>query len=151
MSEKKRKRPLRFFNEAVEYIDKFDTHDLVIEEDKMLLRKADCNSTFLRDEMINELNNLRNIIKNNPDLKIKALSEKEKEVFYNFIKYYRVCPICGNQNHFFNLKQIFFDEDKKLVITELIRLMTLDNRKLRKINLQFGVPCCNCYKHFLEK
>ncbi|MFW9880280.1 MAG: hypothetical protein ACFFG0_44975 [Candidatus Thorarchaeota archaeon] len=146
MNKKKKKKPLRFFNEAVEYIDKFD-----ITENTMFLGTTNHNSTFLRDEMINELNNLRNLIKNNPDLKIKALSEKEKEIFYNFIRFYRFCPICGNQNHFFNLKQIFFDEDKKLVITELIRLMTLNSRKLKKINLQFGVPCCNCYKHFLEE
>ena len=101
--------------------------------------------------MINELNNLRDVIRNNPDLKIKALSEKEKEIFYNFIKYYRVCPICGNQNHFFNLKQIFFDEDKKLIITELIRLMTIDNRRLRKYKLHLGLPCCNCYNNILNE
>ncbi|MFX0022269.1 MAG: hypothetical protein ACFE9S_08070 [Candidatus Hermodarchaeota archaeon] len=143
MNEKKNNTRLKFFNEAVEYIDKFDSQEL-----KNPFAPVNNNSTFLRDEMINELNNLREIIRNNPDLKIKALSDKERKVFYNFIKFYRICPICGNQNHFFNLKKIFFDDDKKIVIEELIRLMTLDKKTIRRINLQLGVPCCNCYKQF---
>ena len=151
MKVNKKKKPLRFFNEAVEYIDKFDTQDLVIEENAIPLITRDNNSTFLRDEMINELNNLRELIRNNPDLKIKALSKKERDVFYDFIKFYRVCPLCGNPNHFFNLKKLFFDEDKKFVIEELIRLMTMNIGKIKKINFQFGVPCCNCYKQFLEE
>jgi hypothetical protein len=151
MTDIKKKTPLRFFNEAVEYIDKFDNQDLINQENTDHINLINDNSTFLRDEMLNELNNLREIIRNNPDLKIKTLSENEREVFYNFVKFYKDCPICGNQNHFFNLKQIFFDEEKKNVIEELIRLMTLNRGKLKKINLQFGVPCCNCYKQFLIK
>lgn len=151
MKENNKNRPLRFFNEAVEYLDKFNTQDLVIEVNTTNLGRRDHNSTFLREEMINELNNLREIIRNNPDLKIKALSKKERDCFYNFIKFYRFCPLCGNPNHFFNLKKIFFDEDKKFVIEDLIRLMAINKGKLKKINLQFGVPCCNCYKQFLEE
>ncbi|MFX0039707.1 MAG: hypothetical protein ACFFCY_16450 [Promethearchaeota archaeon] len=151
MSEKRKKVPLRFFNEAVEYIDKFDNQDLIIQDNINSITPITNNSTFLRDEMLNELNNLREIIRNNPDLKIKALSEKERELFYKFVKFYKDCPICGNQNHFFNLKQLFFDEEKKVVIEKLIRLMTLNSRRLKKINLQFGVPCCTCYKQFLTE
>ncbi|MFX1390989.1 MAG: hypothetical protein ACFE9Z_13070 [Promethearchaeota archaeon] len=151
MSEKKKKKPLRFFNEAVEYIDKFQTQDLVIEGNQFNLRVANHNSNFLRDEMINELNNLRELIRNNPDLKIKALSKKERDIFYRFIKFYRICPLCGNPNHFFNLKKIFFDEEKKIIIKELIKLMTLENSKLTSFKLQYGVPCCNCYKLFMDK
>lgn len=151
MREKKKKKPLRFFNEAVEYIDKFDTIDMLIEENTVPLELKDYSSNFLRDEMLNELNNLRNIIKNNPDLKLKALSKAEKQIFENFIKFYSKCPICGNLNHFFNLKRVFFDDDKKLLIKELIRLMTLNNRKIKKYKLQLGVPCCNCYKNFYDE
>ncbi len=149
MSEKKKNTRLKFFNEAVEYIDKFDNQELKNQEIIRPFASVDDNSIFLRDEMINELNNLREIIRNNPDLKIKALNDKEREIFYNFIKFYRVCPICGGTNHFFNLKKIFFDDDKKIVIEELIRLMTLDKKNLKKININLGVPCCNCYKQFL--
>lgn len=150
MREKKKKKTLRFFNEAVEYIDKFDTQDILIEEATIPLNRRSPNSNFLRDEMLNELNNLRNIIRDNPDLKIEKLSEKEKEIFYDFIKFYRICPLCGNPNHFFNLKKIFFDDNKKLLIQQLIRLMTLKSSKLRKYHLHLGVPCCNCYKNLIE-
>ena len=151
MREKKKKKRLRFFNEAVEYIDKFDTIDMNIEDNTVPLELRDYSSNFLRNEMLNELNNLRNIIKNNPDLKLKALTKAEKQIFQNFIKFYSKCPICGNLNHFFNLKRVYFDDDKKLLIKELIRLMTLNNRKIKKYKLQLGVPCCNCYKNFYEE
>ena len=151
MDEKKKKKGLRFFNEAVEYIDKFDAQNILIEETTIPFDVRHYNSNFLRDEMLNELNNLRNIIRENPDLKLKALSEADKQIFRNFIKFYSHCPICGNHNHFFNLKQVFFDEDKKLLIKELLRLMTLNKRKLKKFNLHLGVPCCNCYKNFYKE
>jgi len=151
MREKKKKKPLRFFNEAAEYIDKFDTLGILIEESRVPFEIRNFNSNFLRDEMINELNNLRDLIRNNPDLKIEKLSKEERDIFYNFIKWARICPICGNQNHFFNLKRLFFDEEKKFLIKELLRLMTLNSRKLKKFNLQLGIPCCNCYKNTFEE
>ncbi len=151
MSEKKEKKPLRFFNEAVEYIEKFDTQGILIEESRVPLEIRNYNSNFLRDEMINELNNLRDLIRNNPDLKIEKLSKEERDIFYSFIKFASVCPVCGNSNHFFNLKRLFFDEEKKFLVKELLRLMTLNSRKLKKFNLQLGIPCCNCYKNFFEE
>ncbi|MFW9999345.1 MAG: hypothetical protein ACFE9Q_07990 [Candidatus Hodarchaeota archaeon] len=151
MKEKIKNKPLRFFNEAVEYIDKFDNQEIFMEESRVPLDVRNYNSNFLRDEMINELNNLKELIRNNPDLKIEKLSKEERDTFYKFIKWAKICPICGNQNHFFNLKRLFFDEEKKSLVKEMIRLMTLDNRKLRAFNLLLGVPCCNCYKIFFEK
>ena len=151
MRKKKKKKPLRFFNEAVEYIDKFDTIDMFIEDNTVPLELIDYSSNFLRDEMLNELNNLRNIIKNNPDLKLEALSKAEKQIFQNFIKFYSKCPICGNLNHFFNLKRVFFDDDKKLLIKELIRLMILQRSGTSTKDFQLGIPCCNCYKNFYEE
>ncbi len=151
MSEKKKKRPLRFFNEAVEYIEKFDTQGILIEESRVPLEIRNYNSNFLRDEMINELNNLRDLIRNNPDLKIEKLTKEERDIFYKFISFARICPLCGNENHFFNLKRLFFDEEKKILVKELLRLMTLNSRKLKNFNLQLGIPCCNCYKNFFEE
>ncbi|UCD01951.1 MAG: hypothetical protein JSV23_02725 [Promethearchaeota archaeon] len=150
MSRKKKKNALRFFNEAVEYIDRYDTRDILIEETTIPLNIRSPNSNFLRDEMLNELNNLRNIIRDNPDLKIEKLSDEEKEIFYDFIKFYRICPLCGNPNHFFNLKKVFFDENKKILIKQLIRLMTLKSNKLKNYHLHLGVPCCNCYKNLIK-
>ncbi len=151
MHEKKKNNPLRFFNEAIEYIDKFDTSEINIEENTVTLEIGDNNSNFLRDEMLNELDNLRNIIKNNPDIKIQALTKAEKQLFQEFMKFYSKCPICGNLNHFFNLKCAYFDENKKILVKELLRLMTINSIKLNKFNLRLGIPCCKCYKNFYEK
>ncbi|MFW9901523.1 MAG: hypothetical protein ACFFDY_09550 [Candidatus Thorarchaeota archaeon] len=151
MSEKKENNPLRFFNEAVEYIDKYDSQEIFTAENRVPLENRDYNSNFLRDEMINELNNLKDLIKNNPDLKIEKLTKEERETFYQFINWARICPLCGNSNHFFNLKRLFFDEDKKFLVKEMLRLMTLNSRKLSKYNLHLGIPCCNCYKQFFEE
>lgn len=151
MRGKNKGKPLKFFNEAVEYIDKFDTQEIMNEENRVPLETRDFNSNFLRDEMINELNNLKDLIRNNPDLKIEKLTKEERETFYQFINWARICPLCGNSNHFFNLKRLFFDEDKKFLVKELLKLMTLNNKKLKNFNILLGVPCCNCYKTFLEE
>ncbi len=147
MQDKINKKELRFFNEAAEYIDKFDNSEILINGNENLHRNT---SNLLRDSMLNELNNLKTIIESNPDLKLKKLSDSEKKVFKKFIKFYSTCPICGNFNHYFNLKQLFFDDNKKSLIEELIRLMTLKRRRLTKLNLHLGVPCCNCYKNVIE-
>jgi len=146
MPEKINKKELRFFNEAAEYIDKFENPEILINENENLHRKT---SNLLRDSMLNELNNLKNIIESNPDLKLKKLSDSEKKVFKKFIKFYSTCPICGNFNHYFNLKQLFFDDNKKSLIKELIRLMTLKRSRLTKLNLYLGVPCCSCFKNMI--
>ena len=143
MEEKREKNALLFFNEALEYYDKSTNQDILINEHVSVNR---LNTNYLRNTMLNELNNLREIIINNPDLKIEALSDKDKEKFHKFISYYEKCPICGNLNHSFNLKQLFFDESKKTLIKELIRLMNIKSKKFRGYNLNLGVPCCNCFK-----
>lgn len=143
MDEKKEKHTLLFFNEAIEYFDKFTDQDILLNEP---IRENRFNTNFLRNTMLNELNNLKNIIENNTDLKIEALSDTEKEIFHKFISFFKKCPICGNPNHHFNLKQLFFDENKKNLIRELIRLMNIKNKKFRRYNLNLGVPCCNCFK-----
>lgn len=137
---------LKFFNEAAEYLEKFNTKDIVLDKE---LREDKPNANYLRDEMLIELNNLRNIIANNPDLKIESLTKEEKEIFFEFVKFYRLCPICGNQNHYFNLKQIFFNKEKRILKQELIRLMNYKNTKLKNYNLNLGVPCCDCYKKMI--
>ncbi|MFX0036818.1 MAG: hypothetical protein ACFE9I_14405 [Candidatus Hermodarchaeota archaeon] len=147
MQDKIIKKELRFFNEAAEYIDKFDNSEIIIHQNEHLHRNA---SNLLRDSMLNELNNLKNIIESNPDLKLKKLSDSEKKIFKKFTKFYSTCPICGNFNHYFNLKQLYFDDNKKSLIEELIRLMTLKRSRLLKLNLHLGVPCCNCFKNMTE-
>lgn len=148
MEEKREESTLLFFNEAIEYIDKFSNQDSIVDDP---VRENRFNTNFLRNSMLNELNNLKDIIENNPDLKIEALSDEDKEKFHKFISFYKKCPICGNPNHYFNLKQLFFDESKKNLIRELIRLMNFKNKKFRRYNLNLGVPCCKCFKKMTQE
>lgn len=99
----------------------------------------------LRELMLQELDNLKNLILNNPDKKFNALSEEEKKEYNRFISYYSTCPICGQRNHFSNLKNFFFDEEKQSLRKKLIRLMNYRN-PFKKFNINFGIPCCDCYK-----
>lgn len=149
MSEKKKNKRLPLFYKAIEYFDKSDTQKILISEKLNNLENRRINTTLLRDEMLNELNNLRNLIDNNPDLKLKVLSKKEKEFFSSFIKFYQICPICYQYNHYRNLKKLYFDEDKRELKEKLIKFMNLRSKKLKKINLSFGIPCCNCYKNLM--
>jgi len=150
MSEKQKNKPLPLFYKAIEYFDKSDSEEIQISEKLNNLVNRRVNTTLLRDEMLNELNNLRNLIDNNPDLKLKTLSKKEKEYFSHFIKFYQICPICYQYNHYHNLKKLYFDEDKRELKENLIRFMNLRSKKLNKINLSFGIPCCNCYKKLMS-
>lgn len=148
MEDKREKSTLLFFNEAEEYFDKFDNQDIIINEP---VRENRFNTNFLRNAMLNELNNLKEIIENNPDLKIEALSDENKEKFHKFINYYKKCPICGGPNHYFNLKQLFFNESKKKLIRDLIRLMNVKDKKFKRYNLTLGVPCCNCFEKIIQE
>lgn len=142
---KRRNKKLIFFNDAVEYFDKFDTQEVFI--DRRGNRAANLtNPNQLRDQMLNELNNLKDLIANNPDLKFKALSEQQKNFFYDFINFYSTCPLCGALNHYGYLKRFYFDESSTSIKHKLIRLMKLKNKLLKNFNVNFGIPCCNCFK-----
>ena len=130
-----------YFKEALEYYNKFDILDFNFDQEINHL-----NPNQLRDEMINELNNLREIISNHPDLKYQNLPEDQKQCFNEFIKTYSTCPLCGEYLHFFNLKKVFFDEDKQVIRDNLIKIMNSENKKLKKFSLSIGIPCCKCYK-----
>jgi hypothetical protein len=140
-----------FFKEAFEYFDRYYNECCSLDNkiDEKIHEKVATN--ILRDQMLNELSNLKTIIEYNQDIKIKFLSKEKKELFNHFIKFYQVCPICHQYNHFYNLKRLFFDEDKKEMKNELIKFMELNKKKLRKYKLSFGIPCCNCYKNFFKK
>ncbi|TFG21740.1 MAG: hypothetical protein EU529_12695 [Promethearchaeota archaeon] len=144
---KRRNRKLIFFNDAIEYFDKFDefhTQETFINQEANQLNIDNPNQ--LRDQMLNELNNLKDLIANNPDLKFKALSKKQKNFFYDFINFYSVCPVCGNCNHYSHLKRFYFDESTTSIKHKLIRLMKLKSKLLKNFNVNFGIPCCNCFK-----
>lgn len=148
MNKKDQENNLLFFNEAVEYFDKFTTQDVLSTESTS---QSNYNTNFLRDAMLNELENLKSIIKSNPDFKLEALNAEERQQFQKFINFYSICPVCRGFNHYFNLKQLFFDDNKKNLIGDLIKFMNLKNKKLKNFNVNFGILCCECYKKLGEK
>jgi len=149
---KKRKNEnLIFFNNAIEYFDKFNTQEILINQGTNQLDDLDDNPNQLRDQMLNELDNLKDLIANNPDLKFKELSEEEKNFFYDFINFYSVCPICGASNHYYHLKKFYFNESNGSIKDKLIRLMNLKRRKLLNFKVNFGILCCSCFKRNFEK
>ncbi|TFG12304.1 MAG: hypothetical protein EU531_10655 [Promethearchaeota archaeon] len=138
---------LIFFNQALEYFD-YPVDDISNESEKSAEMLFIGDSDLLRDEMLSELDHLKELIINNPDAKIKALSEAERKLFFEFIRTFSICPICGNQNHYFHLKKFYFSEDKKIIKESLLNLMRLNYKKFK---LKYGVPCCNCFKKCFEE
>ncbi|TXT64589.1 MAG: hypothetical protein BAJALOKI3v1_190030 [Promethearchaeota archaeon] len=149
---------LLFFNEAVEYMKKYEYIDQTRIQYEKEGSSSDENVDFpsencLRNEMLEELNRLKELILNNPDRKLNKLSKDERTLFNRFIGFYKFCPVCGNYNHYHNLKTIYFNEELSEFKIFLIDYMTekIDNRKLSKFNINIGVLCCNCYKTLYEQ
>lgn len=142
---KKEPNKLLFFNEALEYLDDFDDIEPNDYRQNTLKR-----SNVLRDEMLEELNNIKELIINNPDLKLESLNKEEKALFFDFMEYYSTCPICRKTNHYSNLKKFYFNDKIKTIKDLLIRIMNFDNSKQTDFNLSFGIPCCNCYKNYFK-
>jgi hypothetical protein len=139
----------KLFGEAIEYFDRFNDKNLTYNLDDLKLQIN--GSNLLRDQMLHELNHLKEIILNNPDRKFAQLTNKEKRKFQKFIKTYTSCPICGNFNHYTNLRNIFLDDQNQAIIENLIRLKKIKNKKLNHIKINFGIPCCTCYKKFFNE
>lgn len=141
---KKKKKKFSFFNEAIEYYDNIDS---IESESCEYLEEESSIKNVLREQMLAELDHLKEIIGNHPDFKFESLSEEEKEFFQEFVVFYAICPICKQKNHSHNIKMLFFNENKRL-IDDLIRIMNYNNKKLNRLNLNFGIPCCNCFKKY---
>jgi len=137
---------LIFFNQALEYFE-YPVDKISAKEEKIRETISMVDSRLLRDEMLSELDRLKELIINNPDAKLKALSESERKLYFEFIRNFSICPICGNQNHYFHLKRLYFSEDKKIMKESLLNLMKLN---YQKIKLNYGVPCCTCFKKYFE-
>ena len=143
---KRKPKDFLLFSEALEYFNRFDKRDFIFDQEIEHL-----NPNQLRDEMLNELNNLKSIISNHPDLKFNKLTDEEKECFTEFIKFYSICPICGSFLHYNNMRKLFFDEEKQDLIKYLTEIMKMRNKKLNKYDLNIGIPCCACYKEIFEE
>ena len=147
---KHKERNLIFFNDAIEYFDKFNAQDIISDLESYHSEDLADDPNLLREQMLVELNNLKEIIASNPDLKFKALSEDEKDFFYDFINYYSVCPLCGTFLHYYNLKKFYFNDDYISLKEACLKFMKFQSGKLKNFNLNFGIPCCICFKKNFE-
>lgn len=133
---------LIFFNQAIEYFD-YPIQAVSQKTEKAKETLTIDDSDLLRNEMLSELDRLKELIINHPDVKIASLSESEKQLFFEFIRKFSICPICGNHNHYFYLKRFFFSKDNEIMKNSLLNLMRLNYKKFK---LNYGVPCCSCFK-----
>jgi len=141
---KEEDKQLIFFNEALEYFD--DNLSKPQDRPEKLYR----NSNILREEMLEELENLKELLLHWPDIKFDKLSDEQKKIFQDFIRNFSICPVCGGFNHYYNLKNVFFSEDKQLLL-DLLRLIKRKDQKFRKLNINFGIPCCTCFKKYFQQ
>ena len=142
--EKEEEKQLIFFNEALEY---FNDNMIISQENNETYNRI---SNILREEMLTELENLKELLLNCPDIKFEALTEEQKELFEEFIKNYSKCPVCQGFNHYYNLRNLFFSENKEFLL-ELLRLKQGKSNKFRKLDINFGIPCCNCFKKYFQQ
>ena len=142
---KEEDKQLIFFNEALEYFNENIHIPQEFEEENRLNH----SSNILREEMLSELSNLKELLLTFSDIKYESLTEEEKQNFQEFIRNYSHCPICNSFNHYHNLITFFFGEDQKL-LSDLLDLMRIRNRKLKNLNIEFGIPCCDCFKQYFH-
>ncbi|TFF90767.1 MAG: hypothetical protein EU548_01315 [Promethearchaeota archaeon] len=120
-----------------------------------LVRAQDRSPSLLnlREEMLEELERLRDIMGGRPieeDEQFICLSEEEKEEFRNFLKFFSHCPVCGAENHQNYLKNFYFsNEYEKIYLKE--QLLNLIHHKELLNKMVIGIPCCECYRKFFEK
>lgn len=144
---KKPSQELSLFNDALDFYDRCESSGPSIDVIELDFE----NPKTLREQMLVELTNLKEILVNYTDDEIESLIEEEIDTFEDFIKYYIECPICGEKNHLTNLKSLFFNEKNKRYKDELIRLMKMNYSYYNKINLRLGIPCCKCFQKYFEE
>jgi hypothetical protein len=128
----KKSKKLIFSNETLEYFDNKIDFKPDMNPSANHLNKFRKNTNFLRDEMLNELNHLKKLILDNPDLKLKALDEEGREIFFNFVNHYSRCPICGATNHYSHLKKMYFNDENIELRDILINFMYSEIKKLKR-------------------
>lgn len=112
------------------------------------------NLGSLREAMLSELERLREIM--NGDFLSDCenyinLSDREKEIFHEFLDYFSACPICKRRNHKDYLKTFYFDKNpyKKILKQRLLTLMN-ESKEFNEIffnKILLGIPCCDCFKN----
>jgi len=77
----------------------------------------------------------------------------EVEDYCEFKNSYNICPICKSKNHQENLKNFYFSKEKDIMLLrdKFLKLQEKLKDKLPNLNINLGIPCCNCYKTFFDK
>ncbi|MHA1689648.1 MAG: hypothetical protein ACTSUN_09985 [Promethearchaeota archaeon] len=112
-------------------------------------RKDLINANNLYEEMLQEINNLRDILLNYSIKEQDSMSQKEKELFHKFMTFYATCPICNKKNHQNYLKRFYFSDDPNLmkIKNALIKLMMA---KTQNSWIHVGIPCCECHDKYFK-
>jgi hypothetical protein len=134
----------KLFNESMEYFNLFDD----INGNKSPNARENNKINILREQMLAEINNLKELIFSNPD--ISQLSDEEKELFKKFMKAYSLCPICGAHNHYFSLKKVYFNNDINKLKKFLINNVSSTEKKIESLTVITGIPCCDCFEKYLK-
>lgn len=148
--EEEKNKKLIFFNEALkkfEYINVSRTDNI-----RNINTRLISNLDLLRDEMIEELNRLKEIITYNIDFsQVKKIRKPfEKDPFYDFVINFLRCPVCGGFNHYYDLKNIYYNDKYEKLREELLKLYKIKNKDFKKLKISFGIPCCSCYQKYFE-
>ena len=105
--------------------------------------------TLIREQMLTDIERIQAILFDDTyvvDQDYENLSDEEKKICDNFLKFYSICPICKGENHKDNLMRFYFEETEftKKLRDNLLKLM--DNSENYKNKIVIGIPCCKCFK-----
>ena len=142
---------LVMFNAALEYFEEIEYCEdkIVYEPVREEIRPLELNN-LLRNEMLLELDNLKEIFSSNSEIRemFEKSDDPNADAFYNFIMQFSRCPICNGFNHFKILKDIYYSEEYQDLVKNFLNLMK--NEKLDNLNIEIGIPCCVCFNVYLQ-
>ena len=86
--------------------------------------------------------------------KLLDLPDQEKQKLRKFLDFFLICPVCGNENHAYNLIRFYLDDDTNKVSLKK-RVLALINesaqfKSLYENDIAFGIPCCKCFKNIFQ-
>jgi len=112
------------------------------------------------EETQNNLALLQEIIEgsfNSPKVNQRRQGLEEEEELGLFLKYFRYCPVCHQENHKRYLQRFFISKEPikqrlKESLLELIQKSEEDwNDRIYYKKITLGIPCCNCFDKFFKK
>ncbi|TFF88258.1 MAG: hypothetical protein EU550_01645 [Promethearchaeota archaeon] len=83
----------------------------------------------------------------------RSIQGKFKDVnkIKNFLKKYSICPLCYSENHESYLTSFYHDNSKSSLKLKKSLEFLEKNQKYKGMNLDFGIPCCNCFQKIFDQ